>query len=394
MKRVFMLFLLTLLASFVTCSKGNDLIASSLSQIAINFYANRSENFDVIVFENEPSSLSEIVNEVTKNFKFSTRIIKLEALNENESKINYTNLQEYEIDKINAENRRNLVRLNQSAILLFKTAKYFEYFLTFSTLYDNYSKNFHFTLYVEEKVDFLRIRSLNSTILYFSSLLQVNSLKIYLVGFETFQWPNCREWNTKVVNNFNNTTQKWTKLDFFITHFDDCQECKLTIAFVYPQPFVFEINIEENNKIEGYGKIFIEEIASKINLRIKYYPIQVTSSFRVIQSDYDILTYASSMRQVEALARNGKLYNAFATESHGFCLHQFSSIDIVVLVSEPELYTQFEKIVLPFEIEVWIWLLVSLSVGISTIFLLKFTPKHTQKFVFGMRVKTPTINLL
>ena len=137
-------------------------------------------------------------------------------------------------------------------------------------------------------------------------------------------------------------------------------------------------------------------MASKVNLRIKYlslnYNLGSRNHFR--ESDYDILVYASCMRQVEALFKNGYLYNAFATFSPGFCLHPFSTIDVIFLVSQPALYTQFEKIFLPFQIEVWIWLMVSLAIGVLVIFLLNFTSKHTQKFIFGLRVNTPALNLL
>jgi hypothetical protein len=64
----------------------------------------------------------------------------------------------------------------------------------------------------------------------------------------------------------------------------------------------------------------------------------------------------------------------------------------VFFIPPGELYTPFEKMFLPFEDELWIANVVTLSIGFVTIKIVNFTIKKVKSFVFGRDVKSPTIN--
>jgi hypothetical protein len=69
-----------------------------------------------------------------------------------------------------------------------------------------------------------------------------------------------------------------------------------------------------------------------------------------------------------------------------------TAMDEIILISRSAPYTQFDKIFMPFEIEVWHWLIGTLTFFVVAICILKLTPKFVQEFVFGSRVWTPLLN--
>lgn len=64
----------------------------------------------------------------------------------------------------------------------------------------------------------------------------------------------------------------------------------------------------------------------------------------------------------------------------------------VIPPGEP--YSQFEKMFLPFEFEVWIAILVTFSIGFLTIQIISRCPIHVRNFVYGRSINTPTVNFV
>jgi hypothetical protein len=80
------------------------------------------------------------------------------------------------------------------------------------------------------------------------------------------------------------------------------------------------------------------------------------------------------------------LGNIFISETYFFTTSTF-------LVSPGKPYSSFEKLFFPFEVEVWIALIIVYGVALILIFALKFSSK-LRDFVINRNVKTPIINLI
>jgi hypothetical protein len=74
--------------------------------------------------------------------------------------------------------------------------------------------------------------------------------------------------------------------------------------------------------------------------------------------------------------------------------YYINTFDHVFLVTKPAPYTYFEKALLPFDDEVWFWLIGYLTVGVIVIVVVSFASRTVQRFVFGLRVKAPMLNLV
>lgn len=154
MRKSFFLFSLFIIFSATNSTKlrKNHFLAQSLVRIVQDFYVNRSESFDFIIFGNESESLSEIVDEVLKNVEYPTKVVKIKEFEGNrlipvyDAKGNVEVSYTIQID----------IKLNRSSIVLFKTESCLNYFLKNANLVKD-QKNYHFFTYIEEKNYFFEI---------------------------------------------------------------------------------------------------------------------------------------------------------------------------------------------------------------------------------------------
>jgi hypothetical protein len=63
-------------------------------------------------------------------------------------------------------------------------------------------------------------------------------------------------------------------------------------------------------------------------------------------------------------------------------------------VTPAETYTPYEKLLLPFDKETWIFLTVTFLIVFFTIFIINVSPKSIQNIFYGNEVKTPSLNIL
>lgn len=119
-------------------------------------------------------------------------------------------------------------------------------------------------------------------------------------------------------------------------------------------------------KLWGYGMIFEWTIAKSLNYVSVYNPVDKQTGIPYNSTMLcNFLLVALSQRSLSV--QEIRLY--FSQD--------------LVMISRDELYTQFEKLFLPFKPEVWIWLIVTILTAILTFIAIKFTPKHVQRFIFG-----------
>jgi ABC-type methionine transport system permease subunit len=72
----------------------------------------------------------------------------------------------------------------------------------------------------------------------------------------------------------------------------------------------------------------------------------------------------------------------------------FFVVDHIFLVSRSEPYSFLEKALMPFDSEIWYWLIGFLAFGVLVIVVVSFMSQKVQNFVFGLKVRAPMLNLV
>lgn len=330
-----------------------------MSEILRDFYIEKSERFDIIVYESVEGTLNEIVNEVVKRNSEEIFPIKLIVISESEEKI----------------------KLNQSAVLIFDKCEAYQNFHKIASLNNFFPKDFHFLVYIknfdEDRKKCLTTKVPLALLRYETFIGSEDEDSFKLTTFVTFQQPNCRNWQEMEVNQFSIKSRTWKSHQFFLEKFKNFDGCEVEVGFLMQSHPNIVIDQNSEGKVVnvwGIGINHLFEIEKQLN-------ISVTFSPDGIRPESNVTLLAQPMR-----------YKATMVD-YDFCYPHITSEDLV-LISRSVPYTQFEKMFLPFEIEVWVLLIVTLTTAVVTILIVKLTPKYVQKFVFGTNVRRPLMNLV
>jgi hypothetical protein len=68
--------------------------------------------------------------------------------------------------------------------------------------------------------------------------------------------------------------------------------------------------------------------------------------------------------------------------------------DFIFFVSRSAPYSFLEKALMPFDSEIWYWLVGFVAIGILVIVVVTFMSQKVQNFIFGLRVRAPMLNLM
>jgi hypothetical protein len=72
----------------------------------------------------------------------------------------------------------------------------------------------------------------------------------------------------------------------------------------------------------------------------------------------------------------------------------FETENIFFLVTPGETYTNFEKMILPFDSETWKYLLITFGSAFSIIFVINQLSKKVKDLLYGNDVQTPAFNIV
>lgn len=340
------------------CNCSN--ISNAIAAVVRNFYADSNNRFDIISYSDDHDKLNKIFKSVeTKNCDYVPH--KVMKIRRNESAI----------------------KLNQSAVLLFDTINSLKDFNDKVRLENDYSR----------KLAFLTI-TLNASS---QDLVKINKTLVtrhqnYLIeydkyiGLETSSWYTSLACNTSQmieVNRFNKSSSRWMTKAFFPNMFDNFYGCKLVIGVPSQSP-ALGIDLHPDGSVAniwGYNALIIQNIAMHLNFTIIYNPYDwATRSYhnKALAVDYRMLS-----EPIQYIAYG----NIFISETYFFQTSTF-------MVPPGRLYTSFEKLFLPFDIEVWIAILVLFFVAFTTIVILRFSRRSWRMFVYGANDGNAVINLL
>lgn len=344
------------------------LIPLATSEYIREFFVKNSERFDFIIYDSNDESFNEIANE----------IVKLSSGNDFP----------FELIRMTASGK--VFEILRSAVLLFDT---FESYLDFhlrTHLYNDYQRDFHFLVYVHNLEDKTAITNERFYLLHYEMFLDHrHSDDLRLTSFVTLQQPNCRAIHEIEVNRFSAKTRKWENSEFFLKRFENLNGCELVVSVPYPMPPITGVDFDSDGKFVtswGYGVRFWEEISKQLNFKMHQNPYNVHTGrhYNEALAENDVSSLTIATRPIRHISFTPGVQSS----------QPFTTGEDLILISRNVPYTQLEKLFLPFDEDVWVWLIVTLSAAVATIFILRFATKRVQQFVFGSKVQTPMINLL
>lgn len=331
--------------------------ATAIKEIIANHYIEQKIRFDFIYSEENSDRLLDLANEILSGQKVKN-LIKIVRLNKEPFKV------------------------SQSAILLFGSYQSLMKFNKNVTLTNRYPQVLNFLIFCAE--DFPKKSAMiNSKILHFESiLLPAQNGSMQLIRYNMFTKSACLKPQPIEVNRFSSLTMKWERSSYFDSE-KNFVGCQLVIDFpVLRKPYTYLVNSTDGTiKQAGFLYDFMEELAKFYKFRTFY------NNFDILKLDLGKLGLPVHFRLETRKLHGYHIYN----KRHIAPMHVMTSE--VFIVPPSGLYSPFEKLIMPFDLETWIWVLIFFTIGFLTIFLIYRCPRKIQEFVFGFNISTPSLNL-
>lgn len=368
--KFFSFFILTILSN--PGKSIESFIGSAISQIAQKVFADQN-GFEFIIYGETTQKIEKIIKEVKK----STGIPQLQRIMPSGSL------------KVNT--------LNRSAILFFASWETYRIFHYRSYLMNQYQTNFYFLVYIEDQTRdrYFMTRKMGSSRsqprFFYDYFLKILGNFILLSTFETFQRKKCESLREVNINQFSKLTHKWTSQKFFLKKFENFNGCRMDIGAIYPQNLVLTVDFNKSGKpinVKGYGTVFNDVISKYLNYTYFYNPARKLNA-------YIYKLYNKSLKvdfRIEADSFRSIMVD---TKSLTYVTDHYTTVDEIILISRFKPYSIFDKIFLPFEDDVWFWLLGTMSILIFASLVISLSaPETMRNFIFGPKVKTPLLNIL
>jgi hypothetical protein len=166
----------------------------------------------------------------------------------------------------------------------------------------------------------------------------------------------CRSNQLVDINQFNKSTMQWNNTQFYLDKFKNFYGCPLYVKLY-------------KNEAEAIPDIITTLI------------IHVNATGYEAANKIDF--HATTVTRDSIKPDHGSVISfPFITTSYVF------------IVPPGELYTPLEKMFKPFSFEVWIAILITLTIGFVSIWLISLCPLYVRHFVFSRLINTPSLNLI
>lgn len=213
--------------------------------------------------------------------------------------------------------------------------------------------------------------------------------KIELKTFEWWTEVACNQPQLITLNSFDKKSVKWqTNLniqDKFI-NFHGCtlnsKSENFRLFFLDYMRFYGLLDLNPGFKNDYVKKEKIEAKLARI--------FAEQGNFSIYRTAYDIFADES---EFYVLYQEGNSYKLDVLQSV-VCPVPLYDVSLYILHSPPEPYTNYEKMVLPFDADTWIFLMITFGASFVSIFLINFLPRAIQDIFYGQRINTAFFNVI
>lgn len=219
-----------------------------------------------------------------------------------------------------------------------------------------------------------------------------NERSISAVTFMPFSFRNCNDTTPVLIDEFRDGKFVNDVRNLFPKKMKNMFSCSVRVALSRTaEPAVFVENLSNGSyKLSGRDITLMETLSQSMNFAINYSYIGQEGYF------YENGTSEGPLRVL--LDRNADLVISdcwLKANRLKFFESTTSYVgqNLVFVIPPGRELTSIEKLIYPFALSVWFFVIISFLVGFFVIFVVKQRSKAVQNFVFGSAVKTPNLYL-
>jgi hypothetical protein len=379
--------------------KSEKSVATAMVDVIREFYIAKDIKFDFFIYGERTNHIDDVIGEVTMKLSEDNVTVTLRQIL-NFRKWNHKMKQS---TIIFTKSYFNLAILNYYSMHLHMN--YPKYQLT-----NTAPKQFKFLIYCEEiknikghqklVKDFKLFDLSRPTDFRFYEFLITNERDfVTLSANKLYSKNHCENFKLVTLNSYDKMSQRWIKKLENHNLYDDFYGCLLKFSsmhfgivrlrnYIHKSEKKLQRSLRNNNvEFEGLLHDILKELVKKINFCFHYTIVRMTKKNNF---------YAFGSRKLEARTNRTIffMWGSFAVSSpENYYSLPTSGIEMYYLVSWNDLYTNYEKMVLPFDFVTWVFLSFTFGLTFGVIFGLHQCPQWIRQVVFGRSKHRPLFDL-
>lgn len=289
--------------------------------------------------------------------------------------------------------------LVQSSIIFINKEAFQPDYLKLVSFGNHFPKNLNFVIPVDNKFNLTSL-VVNPTSHFghfsqFSYFLVDNGTKIELKTFEWWTKTACNTQQLITLNTFNKKTMKWSQPSLEIPEkFKDFHKCPIIASSSIFSLHMVEMGVRMGLSAIKPGIQYAMDKRESHELRIRNIIAQ--------QGNFLAKLTAESDEGKEGIFSMGEDDNheykiflrSMSFKQYFHCTAPFFELSLDAMYSPPEPYTNYEKMVLPFDDTTWLYLGITFGFAFVTIFIINLLPSFIKETVYGKEVKMPSFNVV
>lgn len=185
----------------------------------------------------------------------------------------------------------------------------------------------------------------------------------------------------KIVNTFKPKTMTWNHSNH-LKEYKNFHQCPIKI-YLHPSQHQSNILLRlfKDRRPQGVHVEMLDILADKFNMTFQATLMSKEKNIFCDLVEHEICVFGYYKVSIE-----GDLYNISRTPPLHYDADTF-------VVSRGEQFTPLEKLLLPFDNETWILIILTFIIGYFTILIIYQFPRYVQQFVFGTFNQNPSLSL-
>lgn len=201
----------------------------------------------------------------------------------------------------------------------------------------------------------------------------------------TFVWYTpeaCGKPQLIEVNRYDKKLKNWLTDQFIVKKFENFYNCRLVFGVLDGRAGIgSEISAEPETMLSAYRDRIISELSLSLKFKIKY---QSAKHYAIDEKNI--------FKSVNLLLKMGCLSDMSELNSKTI-KNPLIYTDVSVAVPPGKSYSGFEKLILPFDYDTWIWIAITFFIAYFTIMIVYLSTDKIKTTVFGNKISTPSLNV-
>ncbi|KAG5672142.1 hypothetical protein PVAND_002296 [Polypedilum vanderplanki] len=330
-----------------------DAISQAITDVIEEFFIKQNIKFNIRVIQPVSSTYSQIIDETLTKMKKSQLVYTTnQKIKSNKTKIFlksaavlFVDETMQKIEKLELTKNINLISVNSinSKFLIYKETC--GNLISSNVLYDNNITRAAFSMYS-----------------YF--ICQQNYETINLLTHSWFEYNSCDKRKVLTINRFDLKTKKWKKPLKNHQKFKNLNGCEIIIK----ESTSYYYRYDRSGKLIAAYEPFWRMLAKYANFTLRMKDMHQTNAHCII--------YYIRKERERAVAS------------------PFTSISVDLITTSGESFSDYEKLLLPFDLITWMFLICTFGIAFFIIFIINQMNQNIKEFVYGKEIKTPSLNVI